>query len=125
MQNYKLFFKLITWNYIFRKKNCWYHKCTPLIANPHALVKASCRKRHPVQDTKVKLYTLFNTQDPENEQVFRDTYQSIRSNKGVPQGGSHTVIFFLFVLNGRLFSMHFHFKVIRNEFTAQPTSSQD
>ena len=92
---------------------------------PHALIKASCRKRHPVQDTEVKLYTLFNTQDPENEQAFSDTYQSFRSNEGVPPGGRHTVAFLLFELNDHLFLMHFHFKVIRNGFTAQPTSPQD
>ena len=55
----------------FLEKNCWFNTCRPLIANLHALFKASGPKRHPVQI--VKLYTLFRTQDPEKHTLFSGT----------------------------------------------------
>ena len=60
---------------------------------PSRSYKGFPSKKHPVQDAKVKLYTLFNTQDSENDSLFGNSFQSIRPNKELPPGGGIQSLF--------------------------------
>ena len=37
----------------FLRKNCWYHRRRPLLANLHTLLKDSGPRRHFLQDAKL------------------------------------------------------------------------